>query len=331
MNYEKYAIVDLHLHLDGSLSPEIIIEIAKEENIELPTYNPIELRSYLQVPNECDSLVEYLKRFDIPNYVLQTKNGLRKCMLDLLKRLSKQGIKYAEIRMAPQLSTAKGLTQDEVVKTLIDASLEARKLFGIKSNLIVCMMRFENNNKENMETVKVARKYLNKGVCLLDIAGAEALYPVSKYAELFMFANELGVPFTIHSGEDTGYQSVVESLKFGPVRIGHGVHSYQSEELMKYLAENKIPLEICPKSNMDTKAIKSFKELPVELFLSKGILVTINTDDMTVSNTNLKNEYRILAEELGLNDEKLLQIAVNSINASRLSNEEKRELIDSLI
>ena len=109
MNYEKYAIADIHLHLDGSLSPKAVIDVAREENIELPTFDENELMDYLKAPDNCESLNELLKRFDLPNLVLQTKYGLRYCTLDLLKRLADDGVKYIELRMAPQLSTAQGL------------------------------------------------------------------------------------------------------------------------------------------------------------------------------------------------------------------------------
>jgi adenosine deaminase len=326
MNYEKYALIDLHLHLDGSLSPEIIIEIAKEEKLKLPSYEPNELRKYLEVPENCQSLNEYLTRFDIPNLVLQTKNGLRKCLLDLLKREANDGLKYVEIRMAPQLSTAKGLSQEEVVQELIKAKEEAQKLYGIKSNLILCLMRGNNNNVTNLETVKIASKYLHRGVVALDLAGAEALFPNEMFADMFLLANNLEIPFTLHAGEAAGADSVRSAISYGAKRIGHGINSIHDEQLMKYLADEKIPLEICPKSNLDTKTIKSFDELPIKEFLNRGIMVTINTDDMTVSNTNLKNEYKIMTK-IGLTDKQMRQIAINSINAAFINEAEKKELL----
>lgn len=326
-SYEKYAIADLHLHLDGSLSSEAIIEVAKDENIKLPTYDPKELRKYLEVPEDCPSLNEYLKRFDIPGLVLQTKNGLRKCTLDLLKRLSNDGLKYAEIRMAPQLSTNKGLSQEDVVKTLIETSKEAKDLYGIKSNFILCMMRIPENKKQNEETIELTKKYLNKGVVAIDLAGAEAIFPNEMFSDLFNKINKEHLPLTIHSGEASGAESVKSALTFSPNRIGHGVHSIESEEVMDMLSKKRIPLEICPKSNLDTKAIKSFKDLPVKEFLKRNIIVTINTDDMSVSNTTLKNEYRILSEEVGLSDAELRQIAINTINSAFISDKEKDELL----
>lgn len=326
-DYRHYALVDLHLHLDGSLSPEAIIEVAKEENISLPTCNTKELKKYLEVPENCASLNEYLTKFEIPGLVLQTKNGLRKCTLDLLKRLSQDGLKYVEIRMAPQLSTAKGLSQEEVVDTLVETLKEGKALYSIKSNLILCMMRGENNYKQNNETIDVCKKFLNKGVVAMDLAGAEALFPNEMFIELFKKINENHIPFTIHCGEASGAESVKSALALNPARIGHGVHSIEDESVMEELVKRQIPLEICPKSNLDTKTVKSFKELPIKEFFLRNIVVTINTDDMSVSNTTLKNEYRILSEELGMYDSMLRRIAANTIRSAFLSDKEKEELL----
>ncbi len=329
MSYQKYAIVDLHLHLDGSLSPEAIIKVAKKENIKLPSYKVNELKKYLEVSENCSSLNEYLTRFDIPNLVLQSKYGLKECTLDLLKREAEDGLKYIEIRMAPQLSTNKGLSQDEVVQTLIEAIKEGEKEYNIKANLILCLMRGDNLNKANIETVKVASKYFNRGVVALDLAGAEALFPNEKFADFFIMANNLEIPFTMHAGEASDASSVLSAIKLGATRIGHGVHASENEEVLTILKERKIPLEICPKSNLDTKTISSINELPVKQFLDKGIIVTINTDDMTVSNTNLKNEYKLLTE-IGVSMEDLRQIAKNSINSAFLSDKEKNKLLNYL-
>ena len=315
MNYEKYAIADIHLHLDGSLSSKAIIYVAKKENIKLPTYNEEELNKYLEVPSNCESLNEYLKRFDLPNLVLQSEYGLRYCTLDLLKRLADDGVKYAEIRMAPQLSTAKGLTQEQVIKTLIQTLKDGEKQFGIKSNLIVCMMRGENLKDKNIETIELAKKYRNDKVVAVDIAGAEAIFPNEMFDFEFALIKKYGLNLTIHAGEASDSKSVKSAIQFGADRIGHGIHAIEDKNLCKLLKKLGICLEICPKSNLDTKAISSYDELPVKEFLNLGIKVSINSDDMTVSNTSVKKEYETLAK-LGFNEKELQQIALNTIEAS---------------
>ena len=324
MDIKKLLIADIHLHLDGSLSSHAVIKIAKKENIVLPTYVETELDKYLMVDENCASLNEYLTKFDVPNLVLQTKYGLKTAYLDLLKRESEAGLKYVEIRMAPQLSTQKGLSQEEVVKTLIGAKIEGEKLYKIKSNLILCLMRGANESV-NLETINAARKYLGKGVVALDLAGAEALFPNELYFSLFKLAKEHNIPFVIHAGEASGANSVKTALEMGASRIGHGIHSIDDEKVIQMLVEKQIPLEICPKSNLDTKTISSFEQLPIKKFMEKGIKVTLNTDDMAVSNTTLENEYNILSN-IGFSYEQLKQISLNTIDAAFLSEKEKAEL-----
>ena len=314
MDYKKYAIVDLHLHLDGSLSAKAIIEVARKEGIKLPSENEEELNKYLMVPENCQSLNEYLERFALPNLVLQTKFGLETCTLDLLKRLADDGLKYVEIRMAPQLSTDKGLSQEEVVDTLIKTMGKAEN-FGISSNLILCMMRGDNLKEKNLETIKVAKKFLEHGVVAMDLAGAEGLFPNEMFDEEFKLINKFNIPLTIHAGEAAGANSVKSALKYGAVRIGHGIHSVEDEDTLKELKKKNIYLEVCPKSNLDTKTISKYDELPLKEFTTHGIKVTINTDDMTVSNTTLKQEYETLAK-MGFNEKDLKQFAKNSIEAS---------------
>ena len=327
MNLKKYAIIDLHLHLDGALSPEAIIKVALKENIPLPTFNPIELKHFLVVPKDCKSLDEYLTKFDIPNLALQTEYGLTTCTLDLLSRLSNQGLKYVEIRMAPQLSTAKGLSQDEVVDILLKAIKKGKELYGIRSNLILCMMRGLDNKEKNIETIEVAKKYLGKGVVLLDLAGGEAPFPNELFKDEFALARSYNIPFTIHAGEARDASSVKSALDLGAIRIGHGIHAIEDNDVIDTLLKNNIPLEICPTSNLDTKAIRNIKELPIKEFLARGIRVTINTDDPTVSETTLLKEYELLLE-LGLNENNIKQITINSINSAMVDADFKKILLD---
>ena len=325
MDYKKYAIVDLHLHLDGSLSAKAIIEVAKREGIKLPAYDEEGLNNYLMVPDNCGSLNEYLERFSLPNLVLQTKYGLETCTFDLLKRLKNDGLKYVEIRMAPQLSTDKGLTQEEVVETLVKTIKIAEKS-GIFSNLILCMMRGTNTKEKNLETIKVAHKFLGRGVVAMDLAGAEGLFPNEMFDEEFNLINKLGIPLTIHSGEASGASSVKSAIRYGAVRIGHGIKSIEDDGVIKELVQKGITLEVCPKSNLDTKTISRYEDLPIKEFIKKGVKISINTDDMTVSNTTLKQEYETLAK-LGFSEENLQEFAANSINCSFASDKIKQYLL----
>jgi len=319
MDYKKYAIADIHLHLDGSLSAKAIINVAKEEGIKLPSYCPQKLNKYLRVPKNCKSLNEYLERFALPNLVLQTKNGLRKCSLDLLERLAKQGLKYCEIRMAPQLSTAQGLSQKEVVETLIQTFNEQK---FIRANLILCLMRGKDTHEANIETIEVAKEFYGKGVVAIDLAGAEALFENQLFEKEFKLAQKYKLPFTIHAGEAGDSKSVQSAVEMGASRIGHGIHSVDDKNVLELLKKRGICLEICPKSNLDTKTINSYSELPLKKLKEAGVKVSINTDDMTVSNTELWKEYRTLTK-LGFKENELQEFALNTIDAAFISDAEK--------
>lgn len=319
-------MIDLHLHLDGSVFPKTIIEIAKKEKINIPSYEEKELEKYLICPSNCQSLNEYLTKFDLPGQVMQTKYGLFKVTCDLIEKLSEEGIIYAEIRFAPQLHLKKGLNQEEVVQEVLKAIKYANEKFDIKTQIILCCMRGKDNHQLNFETIKIASKYLHKGVCAVDLAGAEALFKTATFKEEFSLAQTLNIPFTIHAGESDSIESIKCAVEFGAKRIGHGIRAVDDEKFMNYLAKNKIGIELCPTSNLQTKAVKNMREYPLKTFLNHHMLATINTDNMVVSNTTLNKEFNLLQNEINLTDKEKEVLLLNSIEISFLSEEEKKIL-----
>ena len=319
-------MIDLHLHLDGSLSPKTIIDLAKKDNVKLPTYNANELKKYLSVPKNCKSLNDYLKCFDLPLSVLQTKKSITQAVYSLQKELKKQGLIYAEIRFAPQLHTKKGLSQEEVVK----AAIKGLKKSSFKANLILCCMRGDKNHEENLTTVLLAKKYLNKGVCAIDLAGAEAIFKTNTFFKEFELAKKLNIPFTIHAGEADGPESVWDAIKFGAVRIGHGVRVTEDSSLVDYLAEKQIPLEMCPTSNRCTKAIDDMSLFPLRQLMEKGVKVTINTDDPAICRTNLKGEFDFVTNKYGITSSEKKQLLLNAVDAAFCSDEYKNELKEKI-
>lgn len=295
--------IDLHLHLDGSLRPDTVWELAKEQGIALPAASKEELVSFLRVPEECQSLTEYLERFDLPLLVLQKAEAVERVTYELVEDLAKQGLTYAEIRFAPQFSTKQGLTQTEVVEAAVCGLNHALADYGsIKAGLILCFMRGAENQKENEETLETARKYLGKGVLAVDLAGAEALFKTADYEEIFKKAREAGIPYTIHAGEADGAESVKKALEFGAKRLGHGVRAIEDEELIEQIIRENVTLEVCPISNLHTKLAKDVQDHPIRRLFDRGVRVTVNTDNMTVSNTCLEKEYAFLKEYYGFTD-----------------------------
>lgn len=321
-------MIDLHLHFDGSLLPRTVLELAQEQGILLPAKEPDELKLFLTAPENCESLNEYLEKFDLPLKVLQTREAVRKAMYILVSSLKEQGMLYAEIRFAPQLHTKKGLTQERVVQAALLGMQEALAGSFFRCKLILCCMRGADNREENLLTVRTAAAFLGRGVAALDLAGAEALYPTEEFAEIFSLARELGVPFTIHAGEADGPESIEAALSFGASRIGHGVRAAEDPELLARLKEQQIPLEMCPSSNVQTKAVPSLSQHPVLEFLRQGLCVTVNTDNMTVSDTTIEKEFGLLSREMGMTAEDRKKLLLNAADAAFLTSEERWRLKD---
>lgn len=297
-------MIELHLHLDGSLRPKTVWELGKQQGIDLSAKDIEELKFMMEVPDDCKTLHECLERFDLPLKVLQTTDAIERVSYEIVEDLSKLGIDYAEVRFAPQLSTNKGLTQSEIVEAAINGVKRGMKDFpSIKCGLILCCMRGENIQDKNIETIEVAKKYLGDVVCAVDLAGAESLYPTEIFEPVFKKANEYNLPRTIHAGEAAGPDSIRKALSYGTKRLGHGVNAIYDKELMKELIDNEVTLEVCVKSNYQTKVVESIEEHPIKKLFDAGVRVTVNSDNMTVSATNIHKEIEILKNRLGFTDE----------------------------
>lgn len=312
-------MIDLHLHLDGSLSAETAVKLAGMQGITLPAYDTASLTELMSVGQECADLNDYLKCFELPLTLLQSSEAVAFAVSQLRRELKDSGLVYAEIRFAPGLHTGKGASQ----RSIVSAAVKALKTAGVKAKLILCCMRGRGNESANLETVDIAAEFLGQGVAAVDLAGAEALYPTEDFEYIFKRANSLGVPFTIHAGEAAGADSVRCAVEFGAARIGHGVAAAKDAELVSLLAGRHIPLEMCPTSNVQTGAVPSVHEHPLKQLMKQGVPVTVNTDNMTVSNTDIFREYEIL--KLTETEKRIL--LQNSISAAFLDEDERKELL----
>ena len=314
-NIKKMPKIELHMHLDGSIP---IPYVMKKYNLKKEY-----VQKYMIADDKCKNLNDYLEKFDYPISIMQTKEQLQEITIALLEELKRQNVVYAEIRFAPQFHVSGALSQEDVVKTVI----EAKEKVNIKSNFILCIMRGKDNMQENYKTVELAKKYLGKGVCAVDLAGAEAIFKTKDYKDIFEYVKKLNIPFTIHAGEADGIESIKSAIEFGTKRIGHGVRAVESDEIMKCIKDNCITLEVCPTSNIQTCFCNSYSSHPIEKLYNYGILTTINTDNMTVSNTTLENEYINILKNTKLKYQDLVNMNKNSVKAAFLSNEEKIELL----
>lgn len=354
---KKMPKVVLHLHLDGSLRPETVTKWLNElkdnseyrsrvldymsdedRKIILDFIDGVEegknfdvdtVKKWLMVDKDCRNLNQYLTKFPLPCYVLQTAEHIETATYELYEDLAKQGVIYGEVRFAPSKHTGNGLTYNQIVAAAIKGLERAKKDFGIDGNLILCAMRGEGekNKKENLETVKVAKRYLNQGVRALDIAGAEARFPTRNFEDIFGYAKRLGIPFTIHAGEAAGKlpndveekegpESMRDAIKFGAKRIGHGVQCIHCKGLMGTLRERQIPLEVCVGSNLQTEATSDKEPHPLEILFRSGLRTTIGSDNDTVSNTNIIEEYIYILEHTGLTLDDIITMNIYAAEAT---------------
>ena len=323
---DKY--IDLHIHLDGAITLDIAKKLAKIQNITLPTNDDAELEKLLSVPDDCKSLDEFLKCFDFPSSLMQTKEGLSESVRLVADNIQSQGVIYAEFRYAPQNHKLKGMTQEESIQ----AALDGLKKTSLKANLILCFMRGDGNEAENEETLELAKKYLTKdgGVVGLDLAGAEGLYPTSKYKDLFGKAKEYGIPFTIHAGQSAGADSVKDALDFGPVRIAHGGRSGEDKDIINTLKNKGIAVEMSPTCSRLTHAVEDMTKYPFMEYLHNGIKVTLGTEDMGIERTTIAKEFEYMEKNYGLTYEEKKTLLLNSVDAAFTTDEVKKDLRNKL-
>lgn len=306
MTTTAFPKIDLHLHLDGSLSIPFLKSLALENGL---TMTDSEVRNAVTVSSSCQSLPEYLRCFDLPTRLLQTEKALTLATFDVIQQLENQGLFYAELRFAPQHYTRLGLTQQQAVAAVLNGVNMAKQAnLKVRLGILLCMF-VTGSPAQNQETAELAVAYQNIGIAGLDLAGPESAVPLSEFETLFHYAYLSDLPFTIHAGECGNYDNISKAISFGARRIGHGCAARFSEECMRLLERERIVLELCPTSNVQTKAVPSLFEHPIRTFFDRGILVTVNTDNMTVSNTTLDKEYTLLKKHFHFTDDELAKMS----------------------
>ena len=327
---DKLPKVELHCHLDGSIRVDTIIDIAKKENIKLDSYEKCYVEKLVQVPNDCTSLNEYLKRFDLANKVMQKSEHIKRITFELLEDAQKENVKYIEVRFAPLLHVNEGLSIDEIIQSAIDGINEAEKIYDIKGNLILCCMR-TMSEEDAILVVEEGKKFLNKGVVGIDLAGPEEEGFVKRYKSALELANKYGYKITIHAGEAASGQNVIDAINIGKAqRIGHGVRIKDMKEAYNLVKQSKVVLEMCPTSNIQTKAVENFNDYPLYDFYKDGINISINTDNRTVSNINLTHEIKLIFDNFNMNKEEYVDMYLNNVNAT-FADESTKEWLRKLI
>lgn len=330
MNFKKLPKIELHCHLDGSVRPETIIELVKIEGVDLPTSDIEAIKNILIAPMECTSLNEYLERFQVPVAIMQSRESLKRVAYELMEDSAKENIKYIEIRFAPLLHTNKGLSPEEIIQSVLEGIKEGEKNYDIKGNLILSFLR-HMPAETIYDVIEVGKKYLGDGVVAIDLCASEERGFCEKFIHPFSLGKEYGYNVTIHAGETGIGENVLDAIQtLGAERIGHGIHIKNCKEAYNIVKEKNIFLEMCPTSNVQTKAVESFDIHPILDFHRDGIKVTINTDNRTVSNTTLSNEYQVVKNNFEIDLDIYKDIYLNSVDAAFIDSKTKENLKDLL-
>lgn len=276
--------VELHLHLDCSLSYAAVSRLD-------PSISQAQFEAEFIAPPQCASLADFLTRAPRGFQLMQTEDALRLVTEDVFQQLHADGVVYAELRFAPLLHTAQGLTAEAVVRAVDRATEACVRSTGIEARLILCTLR-HFTTEQSLETVRLVEQFNGTRVVALDIAGDEAGFPIDPHIPAFRYAIDRGLARTAHAGEARGADSVWETLHaFAPSRIGHGVHSVEDPALLDHLRAQHIHLEVCPSSNVQTRTSASYSEHAVDRLFRAGVPIGINTDARTITNVTLEQEY----------------------------------------
>ena len=327
----KLPKTDLHVHLDGSLRVSTIFDLAKKQGVKLPAKNEDELKKVVMCDKECKSLEQYLRGFEITLSVLQTENALTRVAYELAEDAAKENIRYMEVRYSPILHTQKGLKITQISDAVIKGLNEAEKKFNIRTGVIICGIR-NMSPATSLRLAELAIAYKNLGVIGFDLAGAEYNHPAKEHKEAFDLALKNNINITIHAGEAYGPESIHQALHYcGTHRLGHGTRLIEDGDLLNYVNDHRIPMEICIKSNMHTKAVIEIKRHPVSFYLDYGLRVTLNTDNRLISNTTLTDEYMLAIEELGWSYQEVKKVIINGFKSAFIPYRERVILLNKAL
>jgi adenosine deaminase len=288
--------VELHLHLDCSLSYAAVTRLD-------PSISRAQFDAEFVAPPVCASLADFLTRAPRGFRLMQTEDALRLAVEDLFEQLAADGVIYAEIRFAPLLHLLRGLTPEQVVRTVDRATEACTRSTGIEARVLLCTLR-HFTAAQSLATAKLVEQFAGSRVAGLDIAGDEAVFLLDPHIDAFHYARDCGLNRTAHAGEASGAASVWQTLEeLEPTRIGHGVRSIEDGALVEQLRRDRIHLEVCPSSNVQTRSVASYRGHPVERLRQAGVSLSISTDARTITNVTLEQEYARLREHLGWSDE----------------------------
>jgi adenosine deaminase len=298
--FQALPKADLHVHLDGSLRLETILDLARQGDIELPADDEVGLRSAIGCGQQFGSLVEYLRGFDITLRVMQTEESLERIAFELAEDAHRENVRYMEVRYSPMLHTRRGLKLTRVVEAVLAGLRRARETYGIKANVILCGIR-NISPESSYQMAELAVAYKGRGVVGFDLAGAEADFPAKHHRQAFQLVRDNNINCTIHAGEAYGPESIAQAIHVcGAHRIGHGCRLRENGDLLHYVTDHRIALECCPSSNVQTGAVATLQNHPLKLYFDVGVRVTINTDNRLITDTSVSKELFLVHRTMGV-------------------------------
>ncbi|WP_461536887.1 adenosine deaminase [Spongorhabdus nitratireducens] len=327
MNSFDLPKIDLHCHLDGSIRPQTIIDLALEQGIALPADNVAELKPHLIVPDDCPNLDEYISRFALPVAVMQTAEAIERITFELYEDAAQENVKYLEVRFGPLLHMQQGLTLDQIIDSVVKGIKKAEQQYDIHGNCILSILRTMPKDRIN-DVIDAGARYLNDGVVGFDLAASELPGFCHEFIPYAQYALEKGYRVTIHAGEQGVGQNVYDAIELlGAERVGHGIHITGHAEAYALVKSRNTGLETCPTSNVQTKAVERLESHPFGAFYQDQLPVTINTDNRTVSNTTMTEEVRKVMEQFDLSREDYFRIYRTSVDQAFASEAVKKHLL----
>jgi adenosine deaminase len=316
--------IDLHRHMEGSLRLETLAEVAREHGVDLPSYDIDELRPYVQFTDDIPDFYNFLSKMELLRRFYSAAEAVERIAYEAVADAAADRIEYLELRVSP---TGKRISPEEVMRSVGAGVERAAADFPIRVRLLLTIVR-EFGVKVAEEVLELALAYRHQGVVGLDLAGHEETHPATPFARVFDRAHNAGLHVTIHAGEVGGASNVLEAIELmGAQRIGHGVRAIEDHRVVALLRERQIPLEVCPTSNLQTGVTHAFTHHPLRDLYHLAVPVTINTDDPSISDTTLSDEYLVAVQAMGFSIRDIQQTILNAACAAFVPADEKAELV----
>jgi adenosine deaminase len=324
---------ELHTHLDGSPRLSTMIDIARSEgkmNV-LPSDSVDGLAEILRDIDHSETLEAYLAWFRYTIPLMQTEEALRRIAYELVEQNAEENVRYLEVRYAPILHTEDGLSLEAVNDAVLDGLAQGERDFGVRTGLIICGLR-DRYESASMRQAELAAEYRHRGVIAFDLAGGEAGNPPKGHLHAFYHARNQLLNLTIHAGESWGPDSIRQAIFYcGAHRIGHGITLREDPDLMQYFADHRIPLEICPTSNVQTHVVTSLEAHPITAYVEAGVPVTVNTDNRLFSRTSVTDELMQVHRHCAIDAQQLREIALNGFRYAFLPHDQKQDLLRTVV